>query len=172
MMMKRKAYKEIERWLEAEARGETAEAETAFGAAFAALPRLEPRAGFAERVTYAFQPAPVRGFAWLTWGSRAATIGILALVALTMGLLPMARLTFDFPAMGSILDAATSGITVAARWLSAGLELWSFMARIGNAIGVAMTTPQVGVTLLATALVGAAALYELNRLLIPERRTA
>lgn len=170
--MKRKPYKNIERWLEAEARQETREAETAFGAAFAALPHLEPRAGFAERVMYAFRPAPVRGFEWLVWGSRAATIGVLALVAVALGLVPMAGLSFDLPSTGSIMDAATSGITWMARWLSAGLELWSFMARIGNAIGVAMTTPQISAALLASALVGAVALYELHRLLILERSTA
>lgn len=170
--MKRKTYKDIERWLEAEARQETREAETAFGAAFGALPPLEPRAGFAERVMYAFRPAPALGFEWLIWGSRAATIGVLALVAVALGLVPMAGLSFDLPSAGSIVDAAAGGITWIALWLSAGLEVWGFMARIGNAIGVAMTTPQISAALLASALVGAVALYELHRLLIPERSTA
>ena len=66
----------------------------------------------------------------------------------------------------------TGGITWLAEWVYAGLEVWSFMVRIGNAIGVAMTTPQVGAALLASVLVSAAALYELNRLLLLERRTA
>ena len=171
-MTKRKPYKEIERWLATEAHPGTDDGETAFGAALAALPRLEPRAGFAERVMYALQPEPARGLAWLQWGARAATIAVLALMGVAVGLLPMAGSSFDLPSAGSLLGAVTGGIMWTARWLSAGLEIWSILARIGNAIGVAMTTPQVGSALLATALVGAAALYELHRLLIPERRTA
>ncbi|MGH7564732.1 MAG: hypothetical protein ACREK5_09965 [Gemmatimonadota bacterium] len=171
-MINRKLHKDIERWLEAETRGEAEEAEAAFGVAFAALPRLEPRPGFAERVMYAFQPAPVRGFAWLSWGPKAATIGALTLVAMAIGLLPVAGVAFEAPSVGWVVDGVTGGITWLAQWLTAGLEVWSFMVRIGNAIGVAMTTPQLGAALLASALVSAAALYQLNRLLVLERRTA
>ncbi|MGH7570994.1 MAG: hypothetical protein ACREMK_04015 [Gemmatimonadota bacterium] len=171
-MMNRKLHKDIERWLEAEARGDAGEAEAAFGAAITALPRLEPRPGFAERVMYAFQPTPVRRFAWLSWGPKAATIGALALIAVTIGLLPVAGVTFQVPSVGWVVDGVTGGIGWLAEWLTAGLEVWSFMVRIGNAIGVAMTTPQLGAALLAGALVSAAALYELNRLLVLERRTA
>ena len=57
MMTNRKLQKDIERWLAAEAEAGS-EAEEAFGTAIQALPRLAPRAGFAERVMVAFQPAP------------------------------------------------------------------------------------------------------------------
>lgn len=172
MTMNRKLQNDIERWLKAEALGDSAEAEARFAAAFAALPHLEPRAGFATRVMYGFQPALARRFEWLTWGWRAAMLGALALVAIVMGLLPAARITFRLPPVGTLLDAATGGITWLAEWLATGLEVWSFLVRIGHAIGVAVTTPQLGAALVASALVGAVALYELNRLLVPERRTA
>ncbi len=171
-MRNRKLHKDIERWLQAEARGHTEEAEAAFGAAFSALPRLGPRRGFAERVMFAFRPAPARRYEWLAWGPKAATVGALALVAMAIGLLPVAGVTLEPPSLGWIVDTLTGGITWLAEWVYAGLEVWSFMVRIGNAIGVAMTTPQVGAALLASVLVSAAALYELNRLLLLERRTA
>lgn len=171
-MTNRKLHKDIEHWLEAEARGRTEEAEAAFGAAFAALPRLRPRRGFAERVMFAFRPAPVRRYEWLAWGPKAVTVGAMALVAMAIGLLPVVGVTLEAPSPGWIVDGLTGGVTWVAEWVYAGLGAWSFMVRIGNAIGVAMTTPQVGAALLASVLVSAAALYELNRLLLPERRTA
>ncbi len=121
---------------------------------------------------YAFQPAPVRRLEWLSWGPKAATVGALALVAVAIGLLPVAGVAFEAPSAVWVVDKVTGGITWLAQWLTAGLEVWSFMVHIGNAIGVAMTTPQVGAALLASALVSALALYELNRLLVLERRTA
>ncbi|MGH7542589.1 MAG: hypothetical protein ACREK7_01495 [Gemmatimonadota bacterium] len=173
MMTNRKLQKDIERWLAAEAEAGTEEAEMAFGTALAALPRLEPRAGFAERVMVAFRPAPVvRRLAWLGWGWKAATAGALATVAVALGLLPTAGISVDLPSAAAVVDAATGGVTWLAGWLANGLEVWSFLARIGNAIGVAIATPQIGIALMATAMIGAAALYELNRLLVPERRTA
>lgn len=173
MMTNRKLQKDIERWLAAEAEAGTEEAERAFGAAFQALPRLEPRAGFAERVMYAFQPAPVvRPSEWLRWGWKAATGGALALVAVALGLVPLAGITVDLPTAGAVVRAATGGFTWLAAWLANGLEIWTFLVHVGNAIGVGIATPQIGAALLATALIGAAALYELNRLLVPERRTA
>ena len=173
MMTHRKLQKDIDRWLAAEAEAGTEEAERAFGAAFQALPRLEPRSGFAERVMYAFQPSPVvRPNEWLRWGWKAATGGALALVAVALGLAPLVGITVDLPSTGRFVQAATDGVTWAAGWLANGLEAWSFLIRIGNAIGVGIATPQIGAALLATALIGAAALYQLNRLLVPERRTA
>lgn len=173
MMTNRKLRKDIDRWLAIEAEAEADEAEMAFGAAFAALPRLEPRAGFAERVMYALQPVPVvRTSEWLRWGWKAATGGALALVAVALGLVPLAGVTVDLPSAGAVVDATTGGVTWLAAWLANGLELWSFLGRIGNAIGVVIATPQIGAALMATALIGAAALFELNRLLVPERRTA
>ena len=171
MTMNHDLHKHVQRWLEAEAREDVAEAEAALEAAFADLPRLAPRLGFAERVMFAFHP-PSSHLAWLWWGSRAATIGVLALVALAAALVPLERVLLELPTPGTVVESVTRGITWVAGWLSAGLEVWNFMVRIGNAIGVAMTTPQIGTVLLASALIGAAALYELNRLLVLERRTA
>ena len=50
--MNRNPHTELERWLAAEAAGDDAAAEEAFGALFEALPRLAPRVGFTERVVY------------------------------------------------------------------------------------------------------------------------
>ena len=173
MMTNRKLQKDIERWLTIEVEAGTDEAEMAFEVAFAALPRLEPRAGFAERVIYAFQPTPVvRPSEWLRWGWKAATGGALALVAIALGLVPLAGITVELPSAGAIVDTTTGGVSWLAGWLANGLEVWSFLVRIGNAIGLAIATPQIGAALMATALIGAAALFELNRLLVPERRTA
>ena len=173
MMTNRKLQKDIRRWLAVEAEGRTDEAERAFAAAFAALPRLEPRAGFAERVMYGLQPAPmIQASERLRWGWKVATGGALALVAVALGLAPLAGISVTLPSAGAVVDATTGGVTWLAGWLANGLEVWSFLVRIGNAVGVAIATPQIGAALLGTALIGAAALFELNRLLVPERRTA
>ena len=173
MMTNRKLQKDIERWLAAEAEAGTEEAEKAFGTALAALPRLAPRAGFAERVMLAFQPAPaLHRMEWLHWGWKAVTAGALATVAVALGLMPAAGNTVNLPSAAAVVDTATRSVTWLVGWLASGIEAWSFLARIGDAIGVVISTPQIGAALMATALIGAAALYELNRLLVPERRTA
>ena len=174
-MTNRKLQKDIERWLssEAETGAGMEEAEEAFGIAISALPRLDPRVGFAERVMVAFRPAPVvRRGAWLHWGWKAVTAGALATVAVALGLMPAAGNTVDLPSAAAVVDTATRSVTWLVGWLASGIEAWSFLARIGDAIGVVISTPQIGAALMATALIGAAALYELNRLLVPERRTA
>jgi hypothetical protein len=173
MMTNRKLQKDIERWLAAEVEAGTEEAEKAFGTAIGALPRLEPRVGFAQRVMVAFHPVPeVRRMVWLHRGWKAVTAGALATVAVALGLVPAAGIMGDLPSPAALVDTVNHGVTWLAGWLANGLEVWGFLARIGTAIGVVIATPQIGAVLMATALIGAAALYELNRLLVPERRTA
>jgi hypothetical protein len=56
--------------------------------------------------------------------------------------------------------------------LQEGADWWSIAGRIGAALAQMLTTSQVALTLIALELVGAAALYGLQRLLRDEARRA
>lgn len=169
--MERRRETDLRRWLAAEASNE-AEAEAAFDDVMATMPRLTPHGGFAERVLWTVQPDPAPRWAIWTWGWHAATVAGLVLTAAAYGLLPVVRwLPIEGPSFGSILETAARGLAWTAEWLAAGLGVWRLLVTVGNALGVAATTPQVGSALLASAMLGVAALYVLNRLLALERRT-
>lgn len=166
--------KSLDRWFAAEAANDDQEAEAAFGALLASVPRLTPGAGFTERVLWAALPAPAparRGFL-AVWGWKVATLGALVLAGFSAALLPLARwLPVEAPSFGTVVKGWASALAWAAEWLDAGIAAWGFLARIGGALGTAAATPEIASALLATALVGGLALYSLNHLLAIERRT-
>ncbi len=169
--MTARIHDELNRWLTAEAADDAAAAETGFDALFLSVPRLEPRAGFTERVLWAVDPTPAPQPALAGWGWKAMTAAALALTAVAAGLLPLARwLPIGLPTFGTVLKASARGLAWVAEWLDAGLATWRFLTTIGQALGVAATTPEVATALMASALLGALSLYELNRLLAIERR--
>jgi len=166
----RRLQTDLKRWLAAEATGVERRAEDAFGALLATTPRLRPSAGFAERVLWAIQPAPSVAFA--AWWWKAAIAASVTLIGMATGLLPLVRLLpLDAPTFGEVLMTGADGLVWIGEWFAAGLALWGLLARIGTAFQVAVGTPEVASLLLASTLIGASALYSLNRLLAFERRT-
>jgi hypothetical protein len=166
--MNRRLHTDLERWLAAEAAGDDAGAEDAFGALFAALPQLAPHPGFAERVVMELREPDSGRVPWL-W--KAALAAAVSLAGLTAGLLPLVRwIPIDVPRLGEIVTAAVRGVTWLGNWLGAGLDVWEILARVGNAVGVAAATPEIATAMLGSALLTAAALYTLHHLLVYERR--
>lgn len=169
--MKRKLQHTLKRWLEAESVADESAADEALTALFEAVPRFSPSAGFADRVLWAIEPAAAPSvFASWLWrsilGAAVALAGIAVLVVPLLRLLPV-----DLPSLGSAVRTATDGVTWAAEWLAAGLDVWQFVTHVGFALRAAAATPEAMSALLAMSLVGASALYGLNRLLALERRT-
>jgi len=167
--MNRRLHTDLERWLAAEAAGDDAGAEDAFGALCAALPRLAPHPGFAERVVMEVAPEPRPWFAAWMW--KVALAAAISLAGVTVGLLPLLRwVPLDVPGPGEIVSAAARAMTWLYQWLGAGLGFWETLAQVGNAVGVAAGTPEIATAMLGSALLSAAALYTLHHLLVYERR--
>ena len=167
--MSRNLHTDLERWLAAEAAGDDLAAEQAFGAAFAAMPRLTPPPGFTERVVMAFDREPDTGRASWLW--KAALAIAVALAGLATGLLPLLRwIPIRLPDVGDVLAAAARGLAWLGQWLGTALDVWGSLARIGGAIGTAAQTPEIATAMLGSALISALALYSLHHLLVYERR--
>ena len=170
--MDRMTRHEIESWLAAEAAGDEAAAEAAFGAAFARMPRLHPAPGFAERVAWAAAPVTAGAPAWPVWSARLGLGASLALAGLATAFLPVLRvLPFEAPSLGRLVQEGVGALAWVGDRLAAGLAVWEFLARIGNAVSTAAATPQAASALIGSATLSALALYTLNRMLTLERRT-
>lgn len=167
--MSRKPHTDLDRWLAAEAAGDDFAAEEAFGTLFEALPRLAPHPGFAERVVMAFDREPESGRAAWMW--KAALTAAVTLAGIAAGLLPLLRwIPIQAPSAGDVLTAAARGLAWLGTWLSAGLDIWETLARVGGAIGTAAQTPEIATAMMGSALISSAALYTLHHLLVYERR--
>jgi F0F1-type ATP synthase membrane subunit c/vacuolar-type H+-ATPase subunit K len=167
--MSRNPHTELERWLAAEAAGDDFAAEEAFGAMFAAMPRLAPPPGFAERVIMAVDREPDTGRA--TWLWKAALAAAVSLAGLATGLLPLLRwIPIRLPDVGDVVAAAARGLAWLDQWLRTAFDIWGTLARVGGAIGAAAQTPEIATAMMGSALVSALALYSLHHLLVYERR--
>jgi hypothetical protein len=166
--MSRNLHTDLERWLAAEAAGDDFAAEEAFGAAFAAMPRLVPPPGFTERVVMAFDREPDTGRA--TWLWKAALAAAVALAGVATGFLPLLRwIPIPLPDVGDVLAAAARGLAWLDQWLRTAFDVWGTLARIGGAIGTAAQTPEIATAMMGSALISALALYSLHHLLVYER---
>jgi hypothetical protein len=101
----------------------------------------------------------------LAFGIGVAWLGLAALAVFYIG--------------GAIVAAIASGIALLPRaivWLfvamQEGADWWSIAGRVGAILAQTIATSQVGLGLIALELVGAAALYGLQRLLRDEDRRA
>src|SRR5687768_5264602 len=120
---------EIERWLAAEAAGDEAAAEAAFGAATHRLPRLAPRAGFSQRVAWAVRPEPARARVRVPWAERLGLAAALSLAGLAAAFLPALRaLPIDLPRPSALIDGLTRSVAWVGGRLGAGLEVWDTLS--------------------------------------------
>ncbi|MDX1623852.1 MAG: hypothetical protein R3199_07705 [Gemmatimonadota bacterium] len=155
------------RWLRAEGADDD-RADQAFGSLMAAMPRLSPSAGFAERVMHAVSPASAPAFAW---GWKVALAAALTLAGLATALIPALRLVpVEPPRLATVAKALSDATGWVVEWIAGGLQVWDVMARVGQAVATAMATPEATAALVGSAILGSIALYTLNRLLTLERR--
>jgi hypothetical protein len=154
----------LERWLAAEAAGRLDDAEAALAALFAAVPRLAPPPGFAERVVLAVAPLSPAHPTRSTLGFRLAVAACLALVALAApsvaGLAGLAGGWLAELSVAGLLAGATAALVAAAGGVAdvvAGAgAVWQDLARVGGWAAAAAATPVVATALaagLATAVV-------------------
>ena len=156
---------DVERWLAREERGDEQGAESAFAKLFAAVPRIEPLAGFSERVGGAVWRSRQRQ-RLMARAARAAAL----LLALSGG---VAASWMALVSVGPWL--LTSGAAMASGSLAgvmagvvegavAGLEWWAAGARAAVVMGETLAHPETAGALLAVEIVGAIALYALHQL--------
>jgi hypothetical protein len=150
------------RWLESEQRGDEA-AEVSFAQLFAAMPAVEPSAGFVQRTAQAAWDARVRRRRFVAAGfAAAATVVIGAVIFATAGATGWVLGIAGRIAPDALITLLASATTI--------VEFWTLMARAGSVVARVAVMPE-GVAALVTAeVVGGAALYTLHRLLRDELR--
>ena len=156
-----------EQWLLSEQQDLDDAADAAFAQAFAALPDVEPSAGFVQRATEA---------AWLARERQRRIVGLGALAAsvpMVVAVGAAAYGMFGLPGGWLVAGAATLATNSAVSFIvavSTAVEWWLATARASSAVAGIMTTPQSAVALLGIELVGLGALYMLQRLLRADAR--
>jgi hypothetical protein len=161
----------IDRWLTAEQGDRADEAEAALAALFTALPRLQPPAGFADRVmlrAVSEAPAPRSLFASL-WVRGGLTLCLLAIGASVLWLPQMLRALAGLLSVGSLVRLWTSSLVAACRWLGSALGLWDFLLTVGRALAAPLETPAVALTLVSCLLVSMLAFRFLRGLITRDR---
>jgi hypothetical protein len=153
-------------YLRAETAGRDADAEAALARLFGALPGAVPSAGFAGRVVRAAGLAPAP---W-SWPARAAVAVGLALTGAAAAYLPL--LLFGLGQLirpGELLDAAVGALVGLVHGFVELLSAGHLLARIGEALWLAATSPPVGLGLLALITLATLAFRWLTELLTPQR---
>jgi hypothetical protein len=154
-------------WLSSEQHDPDAAADAAFAQVFAAVPPVEPSADFVRRAVDA---------AWLARARRRRTV---ALASLAASVLPAAAAGVTaysvFGVAGGWLVTTTAGaVTSALVSLSAtaptAVSWWLATAHAGSTVADIVIMPQGAAALVGIELVGAAALYMLQRLLQADLR--
>ncbi len=133
--------------------------DAAFMRLFSTLPPVEPSAGFVQRTVDAAWEAQAARRRWVRWASAAAVlaVGAGASVVVMLGAPSWVVLTAAQVGTGSVMTLVWSATAVA--------EFWGLMMSAGTAVARVAVMPQSVAALVATELLGAAALYSLHRLL-------
>lgn len=144
----------LSRWLDAERDDRAEDAEAALLELFAAVPRLAPPAGFADRVLLrAGLVAPA--VAAPAWSSRLFAArwvrALLALCPLAIGVsmfwLPqLLRALGGLWGLGDLVQIGTGSVVEGARWLGSLFNFWELFLTIARALATPLaTTPGLGV---------------------------
>ncbi len=136
----------------------------AFMRLFSTLPLVEPSAGFIQRTVDAAWEAQAARRRWIHWAAAAAVLTVVgsASIVAMLGAPAWVVLTAAQAGAGSVMTLVWSATAVA--------EFWGLMVSAGAAVARVAVMPQSVAALVATELLGAAALYSLHRLLRAEVR--
>lgn len=138
--------------------------DAAFRRLFSTLPPVEPSAGFVRNTVQAAWDARAARQRWVRWAGAAAALvvvagaSLLAMIGPPAWVVPMAAQV----GAGSVMTLVWSATVVA--------EFWGLMVGAGTAAARVAVMPQSLAALVATELLGGAALYSLHRLLRAEVR--
>ena len=133
--------------------------EAAFSRLFSTLPAVEPSAGFVQNAVETAWDRSARRQRWLHWAAAAAALVVVscAPAVVMLGAPAWVVLTAAQVGAGAVMSLIWSATAVA--------ELWGLMVSAGSAAARVAVMPQSVAALVATELLGAAALYSLHRLL-------
>jgi hypothetical protein len=162
-------HEHADRWLAADREGHDLEAEAAFGLALRDMPVLAPSGDLEARIWRATRRLRLRRLAsavlrLLLTGAAATGMTVVVLYLATGPLLLLGA---------RLLTGAMTGLMRGLVWItlafSEGLDVWSFLARIGRAVSGALVTPEATTVLVLLELIGGAAFYILSRVLAREK---
>jgi hypothetical protein len=133
--------------------------DAAFTRLFSTLPQVEPSAAFIQRTVDAAWEARAPWRRWARWAAAAAALAVVAVASMIvmLGAPGWVVLTAAQVGTGSVMTFVWSATVVA--------EFWGLMVSAGGAVARVAVMPQALAALVATELLGAAALYSLHRLL-------
>lgn len=154
--------REWRRWATAERDGQDDLADLACRAVVRALPADVPRPDFADRVMQAVERRAV----WQARVTRALVLvgsTVLAVLAIA-AILQLPRLLL------AVLDLGVAALVWVVLALERGLDVWAILAQMGRTAATVIAAPQVTFALVGIALIGAAALYALQRILESEEQ--
>lgn len=165
----------VSRWLGAERSEDEGRAEAALAAVFETLPPVAVSPALTGRIVQAARAATVGADrtalrpGWRRPAQIASGIGAGAVIAyLGIRVLLPLLVTGFVKLVGGLLD----GVLWMSVGLSAGLDIWTMLARAGRLVGAALATPKVAVTLVVIEAVGGVALYLIQRLLTSEKESS
>jgi hypothetical protein len=154
------------RWIEAERAGRDGDAEAMFHAVIRGMARLAPSPGFVDRVLVASglvsAPDP-----WLArWWTRVLVGFGLGLAGLAVLSLPVSSLVLSSPSYlaPAVSLFASAGVSLM-EWTRHAVIACAILANVGEALQLAVRTPQVLALIAASASVAMLALLVLGRLL-------
>jgi hypothetical protein len=163
----------LDRWLTAEQADRADEAEAALAALFTALPRLQPPAGFADRVLLRAglaaplaAPAPRSLFASL-WTRGVLTLCLLAVGVSALWLPQTLRALAGLLSIGDLVRLWTGSLVAACRWLGSAVGVWDFLLTVGRALATPLETPAVALAMVSCLLVSMVAFRFLRNLIPP-----
>jgi hypothetical protein len=164
--MAKNPHHTVREWLDAERAGHTEEADRRFREVAAALPRLQPSAGFADAVIARAGLALPRPDLWASWWIR----GAIATAMLSVGVLAVslsAAAWFD-ALLASVQHVAwglgqlSAGVRA---WVGSALTVWAGLAQAASVVGRLMAGPGPLVLLALNFAVAVAAFCALRRLM-------
>jgi hypothetical protein len=160
--------RELGRWIDADRSGRDDEADAAFGGVFRAVPQPSLQPGLPDRVIEALAREAADRARRAKTAAAAALAAGLALLALAGVFLVSRgpRLFFD------AVDLGVRGAVWTSESFERGLGLWAILGQIGRVMTAVIATPQVTVALVGIGMVGALALYGLQRVLSSEQESS
>jgi len=156
---------QLERWLEAERSGHDDAADEAFLSMFAAMPRVQPSAAFADQTMTAVLRWRARRRRLIAFAWAAAVLAVAGGAAAALLLGPMLA--------PSVVKPLALGMSRATPWLVAyateAMNLWWAIAGLATAISNALATPPTATAIVGAELLGILAFFALQRLVAAER---
>ena len=156
----------VREWLDAERAGHPEEADRRFRAVAAALPRLQPSAGFADAVMARAGLALPRPDFWASWWVRGAIATAMLMVGVLAVSLPAAAWFDALLASTQHVALGLGQVSAGGRaWVGSALAVWAGLGQAASTVGRLMAAPGPLMLLALNFAVAVAAFCALRRLM-------